>query len=258
MEEKPVFFVNEGERLVGMLHVPDETPAPIVVFCHGFTGHRIEAHRLFVHAARAFCRHGFLALRFDFRGSGESEGLFQSMTVSGEVSDLKAAISWVENLDEVEKDRVGVVGLSLGGVVVILTASQDDRIRAVAAWSAPADLSEVAKGVLSGVGLEEVASRGYLDLPSGYRVGYGFVSEAYSMKHAVLSAVSKISPRPLLIVHGTEDQVVPPSHAERLYKTAGEPKSLFMVEGADHTFSRWELQWKVINHTVEWFEENLK
>ena len=160
MEEKPVFFVNEGERLVGMLHVPDETPAPIVIFCHGFTGHRIEAHRLFVHAARAFCRHGFLALRFDFRGSGESEGLFQSMTVSREVSDLKAAITWVENLDEVEKGRVGVVGLSLGGVVAILTASQDDRIRAVAAWSAPADLSEVAKGVLGGVGLEEVASRG--------------------------------------------------------------------------------------------------
>lgn len=258
MEERPVFFTNEGQRLAGMLHIPDKTPAPVVIFCHGFTGHRIEAHRLFVHAAREFCRRGFLALRFDFRGSGESEGLFQSMTVSGEVSDLRAAITWVEKIGEAERNLIGVVGLSLGGVVAILTAAQDNRIRAVATWSAPADLSEVARGVLGHVRLEDVKSIGYLDLPSGYRVGYGFVSEAYSMKHNVLSAVSKISPRPLLIVHGTRDQVVPFDHAERLYEAAGEPKSLYVVEDADHTFSRWELQWKVINHTVEWFAKNLR
>jgi len=69
--ERLIAFRNQGQRLYGMLHRPEGVAiAPAVVLCHGFTGQRIESHRLFVKMARDLAAHGIAALRFDFRGSG--------------------------------------------------------------------------------------------------------------------------------------------------------------------------------------------
>ncbi len=92
---KPVTFKNEEQKLVGILHVPigmkrGEKASGIAMF-HGFTGNRTEAHRLFIHVARALSDSGFVVLRFDFRGSGDSDGEFDDMTVPGEVSDAGEA-----------------------------------------------------------------------------------------------------------------------------------------------------------------------
>jgi fermentation-respiration switch protein FrsA (DUF1100 family) len=240
-------------RIWGVLHVPKSVPAPGIVFYHGFTGTRVEAHQLFVHAARHFCERGFAVLRFDFRGSGESEGLFQDMTLSGEVEDLKTAIDWILGRREVIKDKVGVNGLSLGGVVAILTAARNPKIKAVSLWSTPLDISgfERIEPNIS----QKLLEQGYADLSSGYRIGKAFLMDLD--KHNITEAVSKISPRPLLIVHGTKDEVVPLWHAERLYEAAGEPKEKFFIEGADHTYKCWDWQWTVIRHTADWFEKTL-
>ncbi|MBD3293779.1 MAG: alpha/beta hydrolase, partial [Armatimonadia bacterium] len=73
-------FEVDGHRIAASIHIPDTTPAPGVVMCHGFTGQRMEAHFLFVKAGRAMCEAGLNVLRFDFRGSGESDGRFRDMT----------------------------------------------------------------------------------------------------------------------------------------------------------------------------------
>ena len=258
VKEEYVFFMNEGEKLVGVFHIPECIPAPTIIFCHGFTGNRIEAHRLFVYAARELCKRGFAALRFDFRGSGESEGSFQSMTISREISDLEAALSWLYEREEVLKDKIGVTGLSLGGVVAILTAARDERIRALCTWSTPAEfraLQNAAKIVFGEIEIEKLVAKSYIDLPSGDRIGREFLIDA--PKHNILESVVKISPRPLLIIHGTMDPYIPIWQAEKLYKGAKEPKQKFFVDGADHTFNRWDWQWAVIRHTADWFEKAL-
>jgi len=240
-------------RVWGVLHIPKRIPAPGIVFCHGFTGTRVESHQLFVHAARHLCERGFAVLRFDFRGSGESEGLFQDMTISGEIEDLKTALSWFLRRKEVVKDKIWVNGLSLGGVVTVLTVARDPRVKAVSLWSTPSDFtsfSQVEPGFH-----HRLLEQGYVDLSSGYRIGKAFLMDLG--KHRVTEAVSKIAPRPLLIVHGKKDDVVPLWHGERLYGAAGEPKEKFFVEGADHTYKRWDWQWTVIRHTADWFEKNL-
>jgi fermentation-respiration switch protein FrsA (DUF1100 family) len=261
MKEEFVFFLNKNEKIVGMLHIPEKTPAPAIIFCHGFTGNRIESHRLFVHAAREMCKKGFVILRFDFRGSGESDGLFENVTISEEISDLKAAIDWLYNREEILKDKIGVIGLSLGGVIAILTASQDERIKAICTWSTPADLKDpefqnTAKSIFGEVKIEKIILKEYIDLPSGDRIKRKFLIDAF--KHDILKSVEKISPRPILIIHGTKDPLVPISHAEKLFEKAKDPKKKILIENADHTFNKWDWQWQVINYTIEWFEKNLK
>jgi len=256
MEEVFVNFLSKGERVAGMLHLPEKTPAPAVIFCHGFTGNRIEAHRLFVHAAREFCKKGFTSLRFDFRGCGESEGSYHSITISDEVEDLKNALNFLYGRDEVLKDGIGVIGLSLGGVISILTSVEDQRIKAVCTWSSPADLKELEsniKNIFGEIKLNKLILKSHIDLPSGDRIGRKFLLDA--LKHDVLKNVAKISPRPIFIVHGTNDQLVPLSHAEKLFNASREPREKYFVEGADHTFNRWDWQWQVIEHSIEFFKK---
>lgn len=251
--EEPVSFTCKGMRIAGMFHMPERTPAPGIIFCHGFTGTRIESHRLFVHAARYFCGRGFAVLRFDFRGSGESEGLFQNMTVTREIADLKTAVGLAQRRKEILKGKIGVNGLSLGGAVAILTAAMDSRIKVVPLWSTPSDLKGLGQSVLKSS--RKSLEQRYVDEAGGYRVGRNFLIDL--RKHNILKAFSKISPRPIFIIHGTQDQVVPLWHAEKLYEAAGEPKEKFFVKGSDHTYNRWDWQWTVIRHTAKWFEKNL-
>lgn len=258
MEEIPVFLKNEEEKISGIMHVPDKTPAPTVVFCHGFTGHRIEDHRLFVRAARSMSREGFVAVRFDFRGSGESEGEFENMTVSSEISDLNTVLSFLVSRKDVLSDKIGVIGLSLGGVVSILASAQNQAVKAVCTWSSPAELRSLSSNIKKFFGIDpkNLFEKDYADLPSGYRVGKNFAIDA--LKHDVLDSCAKISPRPMLIIHGSEDPVVPVQDAHMLYDKAGEPKKLVIIDGAGHTFSGRELEEKVIAITIGWFKDNLK
>lgn len=238
-----------------MVHVPSRVPAPALIMCHGFTGNKVEAHRLFVRAAREFCRRGLLVVRFDFWGSGESEGEFHEMTLSSEVEDLGSVLDYVVGRRDVDAGRIGVLGLSMGGAVSLIRASRDPRIRFVCTWSAPADflmLAEFAKTLYTG----STASGEYIDLPTGYRISTRLIQDLLS--HKITEAASKISPRPLLVVHGSRDEIVPLSHAEAIYNAAGEPREKIVIEGGDHTFTGREMEWKAITSTAEWLERVLK
>ncbi|MEM2350932.1 MAG: alpha/beta hydrolase [Thermoproteota archaeon] len=245
-----------GEKISTVIHIPDKIPAPAIVFSHGFTGNKIEAHRLFVRGARKMSKEGFVAVRFDFRGSGESDGEFEDMSISSEVSDLNAVLKFLVGESEILREKIGLIGLSLGGVVSILTAAQSPIVKAVCTWSSPAELRLLSSLRDSfGADLSQI-EKGYIDLPSGYRIGRRFLEDA--LNHDILDSCSKISPRPMLIIHGSQDVVVPVEHARMLYDKAGEPKKLVIIDGADHTFNRRDWEDKVIDLTIEWFKENFK
>jgi fermentation-respiration switch protein FrsA (DUF1100 family) len=256
MEELHLFIENEGERISTVIHIPEKTPAPAVVFSHGFTGNRIEAHRLFVRTARKMSKAGFVAVRFDFRGSGESDGEFEEMSISSEISDLNSVLKFLLDKKEVSREKIGLVGLSLGGVVSILTTARNPIAKAVCTWSSPARL-ELLSSLRDSFGADlSQIEKGYVELPSGYRIGRVFLEDA--LKHDILDDCAKISPRPMLIIHGSQDNVVPVEHARMLYDRAGEPKKIVIIEGADHTFNRRDWEDKVIELTIEWFREIFK
>ena len=129
MAEKPVVFYNEGLQLVGMLHLPkDNDNPPGVVFFHGLTGSKTEAHFFFVKLARALASIGIAVLRFDFRFSGDSEGNFENMTLSGEISDALKSMDFFVTECGVSPDKIGILGLSMGGAVATAVAEKAEEI----------------------------------------------------------------------------------------------------------------------------------
>ena len=235
--EFQVAFQSEGEDIFGVLHLPEEAGAgerwPGVIMCHGFTGTKVEPHRLFVDAARRFARHGLAALRFDFRGSGDSAGEFREMTVAREIADAKRALDFVSARAEIDASRLGVVGLSLGGCVAACLAGADERVKALALWSATAHPDRIAERTVPAAEDGEVIDY------NGLELGREFIEELPRVQPLV--RVAKYA-GPGLVIHGGCDEIVPPADAREYAAALGERGHLYVIDGADHVFA--SLPWK--------------
>lgn len=254
MAERFVQFTVHGQTVYGMLHAPEETAkAPAVAMCHGFTGNRIETHRLFVKMARCLAANGIAALRFDFRGSGESEGDFEQVTVSGEIDDALAALAFLRQQPEVDDNRIGLIGLSLGGCVAACAAARDRRVKALALWAAVADLQEVFADRWGELVQQALETQGWFDY-GGWKISKAFYDDALQVDP--LREGLRYDGA-ALIVHGTNDEVVPVDHAHRYHAAFRYTKRLHLIEGADHTFARTDWEGELFAVTLNWLKTHL-
>lgn len=253
METLIQFRNRSGKRLRGMLHRPSiRGAAPGVVLFHGFTGDRMESHWLFVKCSRALAEAGIASLRFDFYGSGESEGRFREVTLAGEISDARRAVEFFRARKGIDAARVGLLGLSLGGAIAAMLAAPV-RARALVLWSAvarPTDLRSLAErlsrpvagdGTIREYGAQEVSSR-FLD----------------GLEAAdPLKAIRRFA-WPTLIVHPGKDELLALDHADDFKRSAGaRVKEKVIVPGADHTFTSLDWECSVVGLTVDWFRKYL-
>ncbi|MCW4020894.1 MAG: alpha/beta fold hydrolase [Candidatus Bathyarchaeota archaeon] len=256
---KPVTFTSQGQQLIGILHVPDELKkgekAPGIAMFHGFSGNKTETHRLFVHVARALCEAGYVVLRFDFRGSGDSDGEFEDMTVSGELSDAEESLTFLTNLEGVDKDRLGVIGLSLGGRVAAILASKDERVKFAVLYSA--SLGPREKRFLERFGegaLEKLDAGEAVGLNTGWYLKKPFFETfddpiPFDIMHKIKA--------PVLIVHSDGDEAVSIDEARKGYeivKDLNSKNELHIVRGGSHTFRQKEHTSEVIEKTLEWLD----
>ena len=109
MEEKIVEFENDGEKIKGVLALPDQKTEKIVIIVHGFTATKDGPGNSFVKLAKKLAENGFAALRFNFRYTNENFTEFEKMTISSEVSDLKLIIQEMGR----EFKKIGLVGESM-------------------------------------------------------------------------------------------------------------------------------------------------
>ncbi|MER3499963.1 MAG: hypothetical protein IMHGJWDQ_000435 [Candidatus Fervidibacter sp.] len=254
MSEHFVQFRVEGQTVYGMLHLPDrEGKVPAVALCHGFTGNRIEAHRLFVKMARCLATNGIAALRFDFRGCGESEGDFEQVTVSSEITDALAALDFLRKQPEIDPERIGLIGLSLGGCVATCAAARDGRVRALVLWAAVATLRDLFEGRMDSTTRDLLTKQGWLDF-GGWKVTKAFYEDAAQIDP--LREALRYDGA-VLIVHGGNDPVVPVDHAHRYHSAFQYTKRLHIIPDADHTFARLTWEEEVMQVTLEWLQTHL-
>lgn len=226
------FKGHNGLRLAGNLHSPASQGgrSDCVIICHGFRGGKEGSGRAVVLGDK-IAELGMFALRFDFSGTGESEGDFADSTLTQYILDLSGAIDFTCSFTS---GRIFLLGRSLGGTTAICQTARDKRVAAVCTWAAPSDLTETflkpASRLLKHAGdtLEIPQLDGY------YLIKRGFFEDLSN--YDVISAARKISPRPVLVIHGTADETVPFKQGRELFEAALEPKSKLFVPGGDHRF----------------------
>src|SRR6266568_7645153 len=121
MEER-VSFVSDGLKLAGILHLPDAGPARRAAFLvlHGFGSNKDGGGGMTV--AKMLAGLGYAALRFDFRGCGESEGERGRVICKEQVKDTRNALSFLAARSDIDPKRVGVVGQSFGAAIAVYAA----------------------------------------------------------------------------------------------------------------------------------------
>ncbi len=256
--QKSILFKNHSMDLYGVLHLPVQRGKkfPAVVFCHGYTGTKVEPHRIFVKMARELANRGIAALRFDFRGSGDSDGNFEDMTISGEISDTVKALDWLQEngvRHGIDTENISLLGMSMGGLVAACVAGKDKRVKSLALWAAVSDLN----ASLERIGQKRKDSiRG---LPGGLTdyggniVGKEFLAEFEHIRP--LSEIQKFK-GPVLILHGTADDMEPSSNATDYHNAIAEKNPcnhLYLIEGADHTFNSVPWEREVLTLTADFF-----
>lgn len=290
-----VAIFSEGNRLDGLIYNPrDLKPGEkraAVVLCGGYT---YLKGMVMPDLARALNAAGYVALIFDYRGFGESEGTRWRLIPQEQVSDVRAAITFVSDQCHVDEEKIAVLGISLGGSNAITAAAQDQRVKAVVAlepmgdgerwlrslrrhWEWDDFQAQLAKDrsqrALSGesqridpleIVLPDPGSRSFLeavyeefpqmkcDLP---------VETAEALvEYRPEALVSQLTPRPLLLVHGSDDRLVPVGESKNLFTKAEEPKRLEVLPGLGH------FDWvaagspgfeKISGLAVEFLEQNL-
>ncbi|TFH24008.1 MAG: alpha/beta fold hydrolase [Myxococcales bacterium] len=225
--ERVEFPSRRGTALVGDLHRTGDRCGPTLILCHGMESTR-RGHKQ-VAIVERFVPAGYSVLRFDFSYVGESEGSFGDITISGEVDDALGALDFLEGFSP---PGCVLVGSSLGGSVALLAAAEaGSRVGAVATIAAVADAGLFTSGLT-----EEELVRWRATGARAWRGGAIRSSFLEDLARIDIGSAVAATAGPLLVMHGVEDDVVPPSHAALIERAAAGRARVEMFEGVGHRF----------------------
>ena len=234
-----VTLENEGLKLFGMLHRPiicqSGKKVPCVVILHGLGGNKIGRFRINARLATALAENGIAAFRFDFRGCGDSEGLFSQVSFSSMTQDALTALSYVSNHPSIDPASIAILGKSFGGAVAVQTAGlflqhYPRAINGIILMAAVFDAKPWIQALSLEKGIDSFSFHGELlshDLISQFR--------SYNAKRA-LAALQDI---PFFIIQGDRDTTIGTYHIEQYEALLKDKRGTQVVhlEQADHEFS---------------------
>jgi hypothetical protein len=216
--ENVAFRTSDGLKLVGW-YVPSRNGAAVIVF-PGRKGPQRQT--------RMLARHGYGVLLFDRRGEGNSDGDPNAFGWGGD-RDITAAIAFLEHRPDVDPDRIGGIGLSVGGELMLEAAAKSDGLKAVASEGAGARAFSDDLEQDSSEGFERWMAVTFSAVKTGALTVFADRAPPANLK----SLVGRIAPRPLLLIAAPNSK-----HGEELnrgyYAAAGQPKTLWEIPESGH------------------------
>jgi len=292
MNQRTVNFFSEGTKMEGDLFLPSGLKSgerrPVIVLCHGFTGVR---SMILGDYAKVFASAGFIALTFDYRGYGGSEGTRRRLIPLEQIDDIRNAISFVETLPEADPARIGLWGTSFGGANAPYAAALDTRIKAVVGQVGFGDgerflldtrrfgereelMQKVAEDrrrrALEGTGarldpldaLNSAQTRGFLGAalkdvaPSKIDISWETIEK--TLEYKPIEVIDRIAPRAVLLIGARDDDLCKIEGYEKLYERAREPKKLVVLPITHYEIYAGQWLEESSRLACEWFGRFLK
>lgn len=277
IKEKNKVIHTNGKRSIvyDVYYSENNTPKPVVIFCHGYKGFKDWGPWHLV--AEAFANAGFFFLKFNFSHNGGTKEqpidfpdleAFSENTYTKELNDVERVLKELENdSKEADSKQVHIIGHSRGGGLALLAAELHDNILKTATWAGVSDFATrffegseaFEQWKKTGITyVENARTKQQLPHKFSFYEDFNANREAYNIKLAVSN-----TEKPLLIVQGTNDAAVPFFEAENLYKWAPQGR-LKIMDGTDHSFQTkhpWENKSlsteleEVVNDTIEFFKK---
>jgi dipeptidyl aminopeptidase/acylaminoacyl peptidase len=283
MEEK-VTFQSNGLKLSAIVHTPDNSRSgerrPAFIVLHGFGGNK-NGHGQSV-MAEQLTQWGYITMRIDFRGCGESEGEHGRIICLDQVEDTSNAVTYMASRPDVDPQRIALVGSSFGAAVAIYTGGADSRVAAVIssggwgdgerkfrgqhptpdAWGRFTKILEEGRRHRERTGKSLMVPRfDIVPIPERLRRNMSaksimeFSAETAQSMYDFRAddMVGKISPRPLLLLHSANDSVTPTHESIELFRRAKQPAELYLLSDVDHFMFNQENP-RVTRLVYDWLE----
>ncbi|RKP53525.1 alpha/beta hydrolase [Pararobbsia silviterrae] len=258
-----VSISSDGLQLAGVLHVPERAagPLPAVVVSHGFGGNKDgETH---VVEADLYESLGYIVLRFDFRGCGESGGKPGRILCEDQVADMRNVVTWLTTRPEVQPDRILLSGQSFGAAISIFAGAVDIRVSGVVSmggWGdglkksqdqhpTPEAWAQFTQTMQKGQRHREQTGESLMvkrwdivpvpehlrnHLPPGAVMDFTAETMQSICAFRPKDVVAQLAPRPLLMLHSANDSVTPTSQAISVFENAGKGAELILLTEVDH------------------------
>lgn len=254
-----VIIENEGQRLFAVLHRPlhVENP-PIVVVLHGFASSKQGTSRGYVRLAERLTQQGIACLRFDFRGAGDSEGDLSVLSLEDLVSDAVCVCHYIEHLEGIDAQRIGLFGASLGGSIAILSTALHRLTKALVLWAPVAsgelwyrDFIRAHPEFMQAHPSQVAGTYKGVKLNPTFREQFGRM-RAYE-------TLSSCTTLPILHMHGKDDSQISIDHQQAFKKACAHLQMARFItfSETEHSFGRSKVFAEAVQETVNWFKKYL-
>lgn len=251
--QEDVTFDSDGIQLAATFYAKDGATGkmPGIVLGHGFAGARYPKMSAYLADL------GYGVLSIDFRGYGLSGGERGRVIPKEQVSDFRNSVSYLSSRPEIDPDRIGIIGSSLGGSIAIMAAAEDDRMKVCVAgcpiakgdttlrllYDTPEKFDKFLKhvqdtraknGKLARFEIVFIPENLRTNLPKGTPMEFSPDTVHGFLSLNPLETISRINPRPVFIIHAKDDHVVPVEDAEEIMRRGGKNCQLELIEKGDH------------------------
>lgn len=236
-----VDILYEGKRLHGVLRKPEGVARPpVVIMAMGLDSTKEECDAY----EQPLLARGMATLAFD--GPGQGEGQYDFAIRGDYEHPVKAVVDFVETRTDLDRDRIGMWGVSLGGYYAPRATAFEKRIKACMALGGPFDWAAAWDG-----------------LPDLTREAFRVRSHAATMEEAKKNAktlslvgIAKNITCPIYVMNGRQDRIVPPTDAERLAREVTGPVTLVMIDDGNHIANNRGYRWRP--QSADWMAEQLR